>query len=113
VVHPWRGRLAAVEPAPAKGRLFHAQRPHVVKWICPFAAAEQDQVGLGEEQRVAVPASRCRAYYGHDHPLGLFLPVAHVEEVEVVVGEGATACAAAEDHHLHLFDVCRGMCGAR
>lgn len=69
---------------PRKWCLIHVEAPHVVNGLRAGVTAEHKQVGLAEDDGVAVAPTRRAAHNRHDHPLRGRVTIAQVEQVEVV-----------------------------
>ena len=78
------------EVLPGEGSLVDIQAPNVVNGLRARIATEHQQVGLAEDDTVAVAAAGRAAHHWYDHPLSGGVTVSQIEQVEVVRGQATT-----------------------
>jgi len=92
--------VRTVKSGPGEGSSLYVETPNVRDGFTACVAAEDQQVGFAVDDYVAVPAAGSAAYDGHDHPRGLVVPIAHVQQLEVVRSQRPAPGRPALDHHL-------------
>mmetsp|Transcript_4409 Transcript_4409/g.6434 ORF Transcript_4409/g.6434 Transcript_4409/m.6434 type:complete len:214 (+) Transcript_4409:1758-2399(+) len=110
VVHSDLRRIAAtIEFDPREGGLFNTEAPYITNCLLSSVSSEHQEMRLREDDGVTIPPSGGGSHHGHNHPLGLIFAVSHIEQVQVVTRQTASACGSSIYNHLHLLDVGRGM----
>ena len=106
MVHSWWGLLfTAVEFVPTKGRSFYGQAPNIIYRLLAGVSTENEQVGLAENDSVAISSSRRASDDRHNHPLGHRLAIPHIKKVKVIRGQTSAASGTRIHDHLHLLDI--------
>lgn len=105
----------AVKFVPTEGSSLDTETPDIVDGLGTCVTTIDKKVGLREDNRVTISASRGGANDRHDHPLGHVLAISHIKKVQIVTCKGTTTSGSTVDDHLHLFDVRRrvGSSGRR
>ena len=71
--------FATIEFVPRERCPLNAEAPDIIHWLLSGVTTEHEEVWLGEDDGVAVSTPWRRAYNWHNHPLGHFLAISHIE----------------------------------
>jgi hypothetical protein len=97
--------FSAIKFIPAEWGTFDTQAPNIVDGFLTRVTAKHKEVRFTEDDGVTVSAAGSTTDNRDDHPLCHRFTISHIEKIQVIGSQTATASRTSVDDHLHLFDV--------